>query len=515
MGDLLHLYTSATSDPVPIALEMLAGRSALVRALVSAPADHRLVHLGLATARYTLVLADTKAEEVEAMVSCLQEDPTLGADLAEGVAALLARLGVVEELELEDSQEEDEMEALAPVEELLGGSAKDGVSGMFCSGQEEEALTPVEELLGDDEDDVSGVSLGGEEGRTSAAMAGEVLVQEGQGEPGAGQEGGEVHLPLPPPEVQCVCGSPTADPLMLRCVHCCWLQHGACYRVVGAAPARHCCLGCSAEVPGRRCTDPFIASAIGFTFEFRRALVTLLTCATFPKASLTSHLGLRGCKADALVERLGQMGAYRTDLTVDHGVVQQLIEKFLEVRVMKRVEVLQAKDQVDDMQEVQNQVEEVQGAENQVEVQGAENQVVEVQGDENQIEMVEYQAQGSSELDTEAPDAEEEARMELEEQARVEEEVLAERRKEVNRSVLHLASIPLRKAKEVVEVPERPMVKVEDEVEAGVECKVCVEEGRRSLGRCTTDAGMAAHGGKHWTQVVAGVLVSWCSSAMI
>ena len=350
MGDLLHLYTSTTSDPVPIALEMLAGRSALVRALVSAPADHRLVHLGLTTARYTLVLADTKAEEVEAMVSCLQEDPALGADLAEGVAALLARLGVVEELELEDSQEEDKMEALAPVEELLGGGAKGGVSGMFCSGQEaagaqkskqeeEEALTPVEELLGDDEDDVSGVSLGDEEGRTSAAIAGEVLVQEGQGEPGAGQEGGEVHLPSPPPEVQCVCGSPTADPLMLRCVHCRRLQHGACYRVVGAAPARHCCLGCSAEVPGRRCTDPFIASAIGFTFEFRRALVNLLTCATFPKASLTSHLGLRGCKADALAERLGRMGAYRTDLTVDHGVVQQLIEKFLEVRVMKRVEV--------------------------------------------------------------------------------------------------------------------------------------------------------------------------------
>ena len=76
------------------------------------------------------------------------------------------------------------------------------------SSQEEvEALTPIDELLGGDDED--------EDGQASAG------------------EGGEV---------QCVCGSPTTDTLMLRCAHCRRLQHAACYRVVAPAPARHCCL---------------------------------------------------------------------------------------------------------------------------------------------------------------------------------------------------------------------------------------------------------------------------------
>ena len=59
MGDLL-LYSSASPHPVSVSLEMLARRSPLVRELVSPPADHRLLHLGHATACRTLVLADTQ-----------------------------------------------------------------------------------------------------------------------------------------------------------------------------------------------------------------------------------------------------------------------------------------------------------------------------------------------------------------------------------------------------------------------------------------------------------------------
>ena len=75
-----------------------------------------------------------------------------------------------------------------------------------------------------------------------------------------------------------------------------------------------------------------MARGPGLTFELRRALAILLTSATFPRASLTSHLGLAGCRAHALAEGLGRVGAYRADLTVDHGVVEQLIAKFQEER---------------------------------------------------------------------------------------------------------------------------------------------------------------------------------------
>ena len=316
-------------------------------------------------------------------------------------------------------RQEEEEEALMQVELMEGYSNVVEEQLELESGQEEvEALTPIDELLGGDDKD--------EDGQASAG------------------EGGEV---------QCVCGSPTADPLMLRCAHCRQLQHGACYRVVAPAPARHCCLGCSGE--GRRCTDPYMGALArhpGLTFELRRALAILLTSATFPRASLTSHLGLVGCRADNLAEKLGRMGAYRADLTVDHGVVEQLIAQFLGVREARRVGA--AEVQVEDY------------VENQVEDQGPE--------------------------DVERMDVEE----------RVEEEVQAERRKEVNVSVLYMASVPLRKAKEVEQMTERPMVKVEEEVGVGVECVVCAEEGRGRVGRCTTDAGVAAHGGKHWPQVL-------------
>ena len=71
----------------------------------------------------------------------------------------------------------------------------------------------------------------------------------------------------------------------------------------------------------------------------------------------------------------------------------------------------------------------------------------------------------------------------------------------VNESVEEVERIPLRTPKEASTVVVFPSVKKDVEVEKGPSCKVCVTSKKRSLGRYSTDVGMAAHSRKHSRQV--------------
>ena len=95
-----------------------------------------------------------------------------------------------------------------------------------------------------------------------------------------------------------------------------------------------------------------------------------------------------------------------------------------------------------------------------------------------------------------------------------EEEIIVE--VEVNKSVEEVERIPLRSPKEASTVAVLPNVKKDVEVEKGppckvffleflkhlfYSCKVCVASKKPSLGRYSTDVGMAAHSRKHSRQV--------------